>query len=54
MSDPAPTRQSVVEANIAQVLTNYNEDAILRMIYVCIQDISVSLAMLVDNQSSGT
>lgn len=54
MSDPAPTRQSVVEANIAQVLTNYNEDAIMRMIYVCIKDISVSLAMLVDNQSSGT
>lgn len=54
MSDPAPTRQSVVEGNIAQVLSDYNEDAIMRMIYVCIKDISVSLAMLVDNQSSGT
>ena len=54
MSDPAPTRQSVVEANIAKVLTDYNEDAVLRMIYTCIKDISVSLALLVDNQSSSS
>lgn len=52
MSDPTPTRQDIVEANIAKVLTDYNEDAVLRMIYTCIQDISVSLALLVDNQSS--
>lgn len=54
MSDPAPTRQSVVEANIAKVLTDYNEDAVLRMIYTCIKDISVSLAMLVDNDTSSS
>ena len=56
MSDPAPTRQETVAANIAQVLTNYTEDAVLRMICQCVKDISVSLAMLVDNNttSSGT
>lgn len=52
MSDPAPTRQEVVEANIANVLTDYTEDAVLRMICECVKDISVSLAMLVDAGSS--
>ena len=54
MSDPAPTRQSVVEANIANVLSTYTEDAVLRMICECVKDISVSLALLVDGQSSGS
>ena len=52
MSDPAPTRQDVVEADIAKVLTDYTEDAVLRMICECVKDISVSLAMLVDAGSS--
>lgn len=52
MSDPTPTRQETVEANIDAVLTEYTKDANLKMISQCVQDISISLAMLVDN--SGT
>ena len=52
MSDPAPTRQETVEANIAAVLSEYSKDAKMEMIYKCIQDISISLAMLVDAGSS--
>ena len=54
MSDPAPTRQSVVEANIASVLSKYTKDADIKMISQCVQDISISLAMLVDNDTSST
>lgn len=54
MSDPAPTRQETVEANIASVLTNYTKDAYLQMISQCVQDISISLAMLVDNDTTST
>ena len=54
MSDPAPTRQETVEANIASVLSTYTEDAVLRMICQCVKDISISLAMLVDNDTSST
>ena len=52
MSDPTPTRQETVEANIAAVLTEYTKDANLKMISQCVQDISISLAMLVDNSAS--
>lgn len=52
MSDPAPTRQDTVEAHIAAVLSTYTEDAVLRMICQCVKDISVSLAMLVDNDTT--
>ena len=52
MSDPAPTRQSVVEANIASVLSEHTEDAKLTMICQCVKDISISLAMLVDNSTT--
>ena len=52
MADPTPTREETVKANIAAVLDTYTEDAVLRMIATCVQDISVSLAMLVDNQPS--
>ena len=52
MADPTPTRQDVVEANIAAILSAYNKDANLKMISQCVQDISISLAMLVDNDSS--
>jgi len=51
MSDPAPSRQDTVEANIASVLSEYTEDAVLRMICQCVKDISISLAMLVDKQT---
>ena len=52
MSDPTPTRQDVVEANIAAILSEYTKDANLKMISQCVQDISISLALLVDNSSS--
>ena len=52
MSDPTPTRQDVVEANIAAVLSEYTKDANIKMISQCVQDISISLALLVDNSSS--
>jgi len=52
MADPTPTRQETVEANIAAVLTEYTKDANLKMISQCVQDISISLAMLVDNSAS--
>ena len=52
MADPTPTRQETVEANIAAVLTEYTKDANLKMISQCVQDISISLAMLVDNSST--
>lgn len=54
MSDPVPTREDTVKANIAAVLSAYNEDAILRIISQCVQDISISLALLVDAGSSGS
>ena len=52
MSDPAPTRQATVEANIATLLGTYGEDAFKRLVVGILKDISVSLAMLVDNDSS--
>ena len=52
MSDPTTTRQDVVEANIAAILSEYTKDANLKMISQCVQDISISLALLVDNSSS--
>lgn len=52
MSDPTPTRQDVVEANIAAVLSAYGKDGNLKMIAQCVQDISISLAMLVDNDTT--
>ncbi len=48
MADPA-TRQDAVEANIAACEATYGPDNIMKLIAVCIQDISISLAMLVDN-----
>lgn len=52
MADPTPTRQETVEANIAAVLAAYSKDANMKMISQCVQDISISLAMLVDSSSS--
>lgn len=48
------TRQETVEANIAAVKTIYGTIGYPQIISQCVQDISVSLAMLVDNGSSGT
>ena len=52
MADDTQTRQETVEANIAAVLSEYSKDAKMEMISKCIQDISISLAMLVDAGSS--
>ena len=52
MSDPTPTRQQTVEANIAAVNSEYTKDAYIQMIAKCVQDISISLAMLVDNDTT--
>ena len=57
MSDPTPTRVETVEANIEAVEATYGAENFLRVITACVKDISVSLAMLVDNgtsDSSGT
>lgn len=48
MADPTPTRQDVVEASIAAVIEKYGNEAHIQIISQCIQDISVSLALLVD------
>ena len=52
MSDPAPTREDTVKANIAAIESEYTKDAYLQMIAQCAKDISISLALLVDNQPS--
>lgn len=52
MSDPTPTRQDTVEQNIADVIARWGEDATEKINTQCLQDISVSLAMLVDNAGS--
>ena len=54
MSDPAPTRQETVEANIAQILATCGEGAEKKMITQCVKDISISLAMLVDNGTTSS
>ena len=52
MSDPTPTRQDTVEANIAAAESKYGPEATEMINNVCLKDISVSLAMLVDSQPS--
>ncbi|MBP5462481.1 MAG: hypothetical protein J6Y20_10180 [Lachnospiraceae bacterium] len=56
MSDPTPTRQDTVEDNIDAVVEKYGDEAFKKMVVTCLKDISVSLAMLVDNSgtNSGT
>jgi hypothetical protein len=49
-----PTREATVKANIAAVKAKYGDDAFDKINNVCLEDISVSLALLVDGQSSGT
>ena len=52
MADPTPTRQDTVEANIADLLGTYGEDAFKRLVVGMLKDISISLAMLVDGNES--
>ena len=54
MSDPAPSREDTVKANIAAIESAYTKDAYLQMITQCVKDISVSLALLVDNSTTTT
>ena len=49
--ETTPTRQETVEANITAVETKYGVVGYHQLIAQCIKDISVSLAMLVDNNS---
>lgn len=49
--ETTPTRQETVEANITAVETMYGNIGYPQIISQCIKDISVSLAMLVDNDS---
>ena len=43
-----PTRQETVEANIENIIDKYGDEEYLKIIAQCAQDISVSLAILVD------
>ena len=52
MSDPTPSRQDTVEANVEAVETKYGDGAWNQIQTQLLKDISISLAMLVDN--SGT
>ena len=52
MSDPTPTREDTIEANIAAVIEKHGDEAFMQIIVQCIKDISISLAQLVD--ASGT
>jgi len=54
MSDPTPTRQEVVEANIAAVEALFGTDDTIHISAQCLKDISISLALLVDAGSSST
>lgn len=47
-----PTRTETVQAHIEEVLDKYGDENYMKMISVCIQDISESLATLVDNSAS--
>jgi len=50
--ESTPTRQETVEANIEAVIAKYGEEAWPQIFSVCLQDISVSLALLVDAGST--
>ena len=49
-----PTREETVTANIEAVEATYGEENFLRVIAACVKDISVSIAMLVDAESTST
>jgi hypothetical protein len=52
MADPTPTREETVTANIEAVENKYGDENYGRLMAVCLKDISLSLAMLVDSSSS--
>lgn len=55
MSEPTKgARQTAVEASIAAIVAKYGEEAFDKIANQCLQDISISLAMLVDAGSSST
>lgn len=54
MSDPTPTRQETVEANIEAIVARWGEDATEKINTQCLQDISISLALLVDSSSNAS
>ena len=54
MSDPTPTREDTVEANLAATIKKYGDEAWPQIIATLLTDISVSLAMLVDNDTSSS
>ena len=49
-----PTREETVTANITAVETKYGEEAWEQIYAVCLKDISVSTAMLVDAESDSS
>jgi len=51
MADNTETRQDVVEANIEEVVGIYGDENWIKLLAVCLKDISVSLAMLVDGSA---
>jgi hypothetical protein len=48
MSDPTPTRLETVTEHIEDVIEQRGDEAYSQIMAVCLKDISVSLAMLVD------
>ena len=52
MSDPVPTREETVKANMATVISTYTKDAFQQRLLGTLEDINVSLAMLVDNDTT--
>lgn len=54
VSEATSTRVETVTANIAAIEEKYGVEAKQTMIWACIKDISVSLAMLVDAGASSS
>jgi len=54
MADSTPTRAETVAANLASVKSVEGNDAYTKIIIQLLTDISTSLAMLVDNDSSSS
>ena len=52
MADPTPTREEVVEANIAEVVATYGDGAWKQIVLQILKDIDISLAELVDGSST--
>ena len=50
--ESTPTRQETVEANIEAVTAQYGPDGFRQLVTAMLKDISISLAMLVDSDST--